>query len=62
MSIIDVLIPLAIGLLLVFRQNILLKATSPAEELARKRLTLTRIGYVLIGVAVLYALIAVLRG
>lgn len=62
MRLIDVFIPLAVGLLLVFRPNVFLKPTSPAEERAKKTLTLKRIGYVLLGVAALYAVIALFRG
>lgn len=59
MSPIDVAIPLAIGLLAAFRPQIFFKATGSDEEIGKKRAILKKVGYVLIGVAVLYALIAV---
>ncbi len=58
MHLIDALIPLAIGLLLVARPQAFIKKTSPQDEIARRTATIQRIGYVLVGVAVLYAVIA----
>ena len=60
MSLIDALIPLVVGLLLVTRPQALLKKTSSAEEIAKRTATLRKIGYVLVGVAVLYSLIVLI--
>jgi hypothetical protein len=54
MSFIDVLIPLVPGILLVAFPNILTPKTASAEEAAKKKSKLRKIGYVLIGVAALY--------
>ena len=54
MSLIDVLIPLVPGILLVAFPNILTSKTASAEEAAKKKSKLRKIGYVLIGVAALY--------
>jgi hypothetical protein len=54
MSIIDVLIPLVPGILLVAFPNILTPKTASAEESAKKKSKLRKIGCVLIGVAALY--------
>lgn len=61
MSLIDALIPLAIGLLLVVRPRAFIKQTSPQGEIAKRTATLQKIGYVLVGVAVLYAVIAMVE-
>jgi hypothetical protein len=55
MTLIDVLIPLAIGLLLVLRPESFLKKSGSQVEIARKSATLRKIGYVLVVVAALYA-------
>jgi hypothetical protein len=59
MSLIDALIPLAIGLLLVVRPQAFVKKTISQEEVAKRSATLHKVGYVLLGVAVLYSAIAV---
>jgi hypothetical protein len=54
MSLIDIIIPLVAGVVLVaLPQSLLQKATS-AEEAAKKKIKLRKIGYVLLGVAALY--------
>jgi hypothetical protein len=58
MSVVDVLIPLIAGTLLVARPQIFFKSAGPDEEIARKRRRMRSIGYVLLGVAVLYFVIA----
>ena len=58
MSVVDVLIPLLAGALLVARPQIFFKQAGPTEELARKRRRMRSIGYVLLGVAALYLVIA----
>ena len=57
MSLIDVLIPLIPGILLVAFPNILTPKTASADEAAKKKSKLRKIGYVLIGVGVLYFLL-----
>ena len=57
MSLIDVLIPLVPGILLVAFPNILTPKTASAEDAAKKKSKLRKIGYVLVGVAVLYFLL-----
>ena len=61
MSLFDALIPLAIGLLLVLRPQSFVKQANSPEEIAKKSGTLRKIGYVLVAVAVLYALITLVR-
>jgi hypothetical protein len=61
MSLIDVAIPLAMGLLMAFRPTLFFKPTSTAEENAKKTAKFKKMGCVLIGVAVLYAVIAAAR-
>ncbi len=61
MSVIDALIPLAVGLLLVTRPQAFLRKTSSEEERAKRTATLRTIGYGLVGVAVLYSLIALVE-
>jgi hypothetical protein len=61
MSLIDALIPLIVGLLLVVRPQAFSKRGGSPEELAQRRATLRKIGYLLVGVAALYAVIALLR-
>ena len=58
MSVMDVLIPLTAGILLVIRPRIFFKNAGSEEEMARKRRRMRTIGYVLLGVAALYAVIA----
>lgn len=58
MSIADVLIPLIAGILLVARPQMFFKNAGSDEELARKRRRMRTIGYVLLGVAALYVVIA----
>jgi hypothetical protein len=58
MSAVDVLIPLIAGVLLVARPQLFFKNVGPEEELAKKRRRMRSIGYVLVGVAALYAVIA----
>ena len=59
MSFADAIIPLVLGVLLVARPQLFLKRRREPAEQARKRVLLRRIGYVLIGVAALYVVIAV---
>ena len=54
MSLIDVLIPLVPGIVLIAFPNMLTPKTASAEEAAKKKSKLRKIGYVLIGVAALY--------
>jgi hypothetical protein len=54
MSLIDVFIPLIPGILLVAFPQMLTPKTASAEETAKKKSKLRKIGYVLIGVAALY--------
>jgi len=54
MNIIDVFIPLLPGILLLAFPQMLTPKTASAEEAAKKKTKLRRIGYVLIGVALLY--------
>jgi hypothetical protein len=58
MSVVDVLIPLIAGALLVARPQIFFKSASPEEEIARKRRRMRSIGYIPLGVAALYFVIA----
>ena len=58
MSVIDVLIPLTAGILLVIRPQIFFKNAGSDEEMATKRRRMQTIGYVLLGVASLYAVIS----
>jgi hypothetical protein len=58
MSIVDVLIPLIAGALLVARPQIFVKSAGSDEAMAGKRRRLRAIGYVLLGVAALYCVIA----
>ena len=58
MSVVDVLIPLIAGILLVARPQIFFKGGGPDEEVAKKRRRMRNIGYVLLGVAVLYFVVA----
>jgi hypothetical protein len=58
MSVVDVLIPLIAGILLVARPQIFLKSGGSDEEMANKRRRIRSIGYVLLGVAVLYFVVA----
>jgi hypothetical protein len=53
-SLIDILIPLVPGIVLVAFPNMLTQKTATAEEAAKKKSKLRKIGYVLIGVAALY--------
>lgn len=62
MSLIDVLIPLIPGILLVAFPNILTAKTTSAEEAAKKKRKLRKIGYVLVGVAVLYFFLMLAQG
>jgi hypothetical protein len=59
MSAIDVLIPLIAGVLLVARPQLFFKNVGSAEDLAKKRRRMRLIGYGLLGVAALYAVIVV---
>jgi hypothetical protein len=59
LTLFDAIIPLVFGLLLVTRTDAFLKQSLDADTRARRRTLLRRIGFVLIGVAALYALIAV---
>jgi uncharacterized protein YjeT (DUF2065 family) len=61
MSLIDVLIPLVIGLLLVVRPQAFTKKIGSGEEVATRYAKLRKIGYGLVGVGVLFAVIAALR-
>jgi len=58
MSPIDALIPLIVGLLLVARPQVFSKKPGSQEEIAKRSAKLRKMGYVLVGVAVLYLLIA----
>lgn len=58
MSVVDVLIPLIAGALLVARPQSFFKSAGPDEEIAKKRRRMRSIGYVLLGVAALYVVIA----
>jgi hypothetical protein len=61
MSVVDVFIPLIAGIALVARPQIFFKRVGSAEELARKRGRMRTIGYVLLGVAALYLVLALAR-
>ena len=58
MSLVDVLIPLIAGVLLVARPQLFFKSAGSDGEMAKKRRRLRTIGYVLMGVAALYFVIA----
>ncbi len=59
MNLIDALIPLVVGLLLVARPRAFFKKSGSEDEIARRSTKLRKVGYVLVGVAVLYGVIAV---
>ncbi len=54
MHFIDVLIPFVPGIVLIAFPNMLTPKTTVAEEAAKKKSKLRKIGYVLVGVAILY--------
>ena len=58
MRVMDALIPLTAGILLVIRPQIFFKNARSDEEMASKRRRMQTIGYVLLGVAALYAVIS----
>ena len=58
MSVMDALIPLTAGILLVIRPQIFFKNAGSDEEMASKRRRMQTIGYVLLGVAALYAVVS----
>jgi hypothetical protein len=58
MSVADVLIPLIAGILLVARPQMFFKNAGSDDEMAKRRRRMRTIGYVLLGVAALYAVIA----
>lgn len=60
MTLIDALIPLLAGLALVVRPQAFFKPTGSPEQIAKKRARFRQIGYVLVGVAMLYSLIALM--
>ena len=51
---IEVLIPLIPGIVMVVFPEVLTSKTTPADEAARKRSKLRKMGYVLIAVAAIY--------
>jgi hypothetical protein len=61
MSVVDVFIPLIAGITLVARPQLFFKRVGSAEELARKSRRMRTIGYVLLGVATLYLMLALAR-
>ncbi len=61
MSLIDALIPLIVGLLLVARPQAFSKKADSEEEIAKRSAKLRKTGYVLVGVAVLYSALALMR-
>ena len=61
MSLIDALIPLFVGLLLVARPQAFSKKADSEEEIAKRSAKLRKTGYVLVGVAVLYSALALMR-
>jgi hypothetical protein len=61
MSVVDVFIPLIAGVLLVARPQIFFKSGGSDEEVAKKSNRIRKIGYVLLGVAALYCLIALVE-
>ena len=61
MNLIDVVIPLGIGLLLVVRPQAFFKPTGSQEESTKRSATLRKIGWVLIAVGALYVVIVVVR-
>jgi len=60
MTLFDAIIPLVVGLLLVARPQAFFKPIGSPDEIAKKSARFRRIGYVLIGVAVLYSMIALI--
>jgi hypothetical protein len=58
MGLIDSLIPLIVGLLLVARPQAFSKKAGTEDQIAKRNAKLRKIGYALVGVAVLYAVIA----
>jgi hypothetical protein len=58
MSFFDALIPLVIGLLLVTRPQLFGKRGDSAEQSAKKTKRIRTIGYVLVAVSALYAVLA----
>lgn len=61
MSLVEIPIPLVPGIILVAFPNMLTQKTASAEEAAKMKSKLRRMGYVLIGVAALY-LFVILAG
>ncbi len=61
MSLIDALIPFVAGLLLLTRPQAFLKRTGSEEEIRKRTAKLRKIGYVLVGVAILYSLIVLVE-
>ena len=61
MSLIDALIPLIVRLLLVARPQAFSKKADSEEEIAKRSAKLRKTGYVLVGVAVLYSALALMR-
>lgn len=61
MSLIDAVIPFAVGMLLALRPQMFVKAGGAQEESRIKRNRLRKIGYLLIGVAAVYAVIALVE-
>ena len=61
MNPLEAVIPLAVGVLLVLRPDVFLKGVPAGEDVTRKRARLRTIGFVLIGVGVLYAGIALVE-
>jgi hypothetical protein len=58
MSYIDIIIPLALGLLLISSPESMVKRTDPSFE--KKKSIFQKSGYILLGVAVLYGIIKIL--
>jgi hypothetical protein len=54
MNYIDILIPLAIGLIFVFNNDVMVKANDPAYE--KKTSTIKKVGYAILVIAVLYGI------
>lgn len=54
MSLTDVLIPLVPGIVLIAFPHMMTPKTASGEEAAKRKTMLRKIGYVLVGVAVLY--------
>jgi hypothetical protein len=61
MSLVDVMIPLVGGVLALSQPKLLLKKDTPPDQVEAKVRMLRRAGLVLIGVAVLFALLALGR-